>query len=107
MGLAFKVVRRLFLGLMFLLAGTCNCFCDSYDADPYDDIPPVTVEFNYLVPGTASAQIATTYSCARPAVVQRHPHNAANSVLQPVVCAVAPVTVMTQNSPEFSAPLRT
>jgi len=39
------------LGLMFFLAGTACCWCDSYDPNPYDDIPPVvTVEFNYVVP---------------------------------------------------------
>ena len=37
---------------MVLLAGTASCSCDSYDPDPYDDVPPVvTVEFNYVVPG--------------------------------------------------------
>ena len=35
-----------------LLAGTASCSCDSYDPDPYDDVPPVvTVDFNYVVPG--------------------------------------------------------
>lgn len=46
-----KLLRRAILGLMFLLAGTACCWCDSYDPNPYDDIPPVvTVEFNYVVP---------------------------------------------------------
>jgi hypothetical protein len=36
---------------MFFLAGTASCWCDSYDPDPYDDIPPVvSVDFNYVVP---------------------------------------------------------
>jgi hypothetical protein len=36
---------------MFFLAATAYCTCDSYDPDPYDDIPPVvTVQFNYVVP---------------------------------------------------------
>ncbi len=36
---------------MFFLAGTASCWSDSYDPDPYDDIPPiVTVDFNYVVP---------------------------------------------------------
>ena len=46
-----KVVRGSILALMFFLAGTAYCSCDSYDPDPYDDTPPVvTVEFNYVVP---------------------------------------------------------
>ncbi|HET9837291.1 MAG TPA: hypothetical protein VFR84_03590 [Candidatus Angelobacter sp.] len=37
---------------MLFLAGTAFCSTDSYDPNPYDDIPPiVTVEFNYVVPG--------------------------------------------------------
>jgi hypothetical protein len=37
---------------MVLLAGTAAFSSDSYDPDPYDDVPPVvTVEFNYVVPG--------------------------------------------------------
>jgi len=36
---------------MFFLAGAASCSSDSYDPDPYDDVPPVvTVEFNYVVP---------------------------------------------------------
>lgn len=50
--LAHRWIRSLLLGCMVLLAGTASCSCDSYDPDPYDDVPPVvTVEFNYVVPG--------------------------------------------------------
>jgi len=50
--LAHKWIRGLLLGCMVLLAGTASCSCDSYDPDPYDDVPPVvTVDFNYVVPG--------------------------------------------------------
>ena len=50
--LAHKWLRGLVLGCMVLLAGTASCSCDSYDPDPYDNVPPVvTVEFNYVVPG--------------------------------------------------------
>jgi len=50
--LAHKWIRGLVLGCMVLLAGTASCSYDSYDPDPYDDVPPVvTVEFNYVVPG--------------------------------------------------------
>ena len=49
--LSHRSLRCIVLALMFLLAGTANCWCDSYDPDPYDDIPPVvTVDFNYVVP---------------------------------------------------------
>ena len=46
-----RMLRGIVLGLMFFLAGTACCWSDSYDPDPFDDIPPVvTVEFNYVVP---------------------------------------------------------
>jgi hypothetical protein len=49
--LSHRSLRCIVLGLMFFLAGTASCWCDSYDPDPYDDIPPVvTVDFNYVVP---------------------------------------------------------
>src|SRR5437588_610701 len=49
--LSHRSLRCMVLGLMFFLAGTASCRCDSYDPDPYDDIPPVvTVDFNYVVP---------------------------------------------------------
>ena len=42
---------------MFFLAGTACCWSDSYDPDPYDDIPPVvTVDFNYVVPSAVSVR---------------------------------------------------
>lgn len=57
-----RYFRNAILALMFLLAGTANCFCASYDADPNDDIPPVVLEFNYLVPRTSAVQLIRNYS---------------------------------------------
>jgi len=46
-----RTLRGMVLGLMFFLAGTSCCWSDSYDPDPYDNIPPlITVDFNYVVP---------------------------------------------------------
>jgi len=46
---------------MLCLAGAAFCSTDSYDPDPYDDVPPVvTVEFNYVVPGQMSHAIVRT-----------------------------------------------
>src|SRR3954469_1379586 len=54
---SFRYLRGLVLGLMFILAGTAFCWCDAYDPNPYDDIPPVvTVEFNYVVPAQSGVQ---------------------------------------------------
>jgi hypothetical protein len=53
-----RFIRGIVLGLMFFLAGTAYCSCDSYDPNPYDDIPPVvTVEFNYIVPAQVSIRL--------------------------------------------------
>ncbi len=55
---AHRWIHGLVLGCMILLAGTASCSCDSYDPDPYDDVPPVvTVEFNYVVPGRVSIRL--------------------------------------------------
>jgi hypothetical protein len=52
---SYRLLRAVVLGLMFFLAVTAPCSANSYDPDPYDDIPPVvSVEFNYLVPSQPS-----------------------------------------------------
>jgi hypothetical protein len=59
--LGHRYFRGVVLGLMLFLAGTAFCSTDSYDPNPYDDIPPVvTVEFNYVVPGQLSHAIVRT-----------------------------------------------
>ena len=56
--LAHTWIRGLVLACMVLLAGTASCSCDSYDPDPYDNVPPVvTVEFNYVVPGRVNIRL--------------------------------------------------
>ena len=67
--LTHRFVRGIVLGLMFFLAGTACCWSDSYDPNPYDDIPPVvSVEFNYVIPNLVSVP--------RPAVQIKHVHAA-------------------------------
>ena len=53
--LAYKTIRGAILGLMVVLAALSTGYCDTYDADPYDDVPPVTLELNFVVPITAGA----------------------------------------------------
>ncbi|HEY2235100.1 MAG TPA: hypothetical protein VGK01_16640 [Candidatus Angelobacter sp.] len=56
--LSHRSLRGIVLGLMFFLAGSASCWSDSYDPDPYDNIPPVvTVDFNYVVPSTTSVRV--------------------------------------------------
>jgi len=105
--LANRFLRRAVLGLMFFLAGTAYCSCDSYDPDPYDDVPPVvTVEFNYLVPGSVNI--------SRPHLQSRNQFNldSANSARQLPSAATpalreTPVDfVFLQGSPQWAIPLR-
>jgi hypothetical protein len=67
--LAHRLLRGMVLGLMCFLAGTASCSCDSYDPDPYDDLPPVvTVDFNYVVPSGVTLR--------RPGTQVTHPQQA-------------------------------
>jgi hypothetical protein len=55
--LVHRLIRGAVLAGMVLLATTAFCSCDSYDPDPYDDVPPiVTVDFNYVVPAGVSVR---------------------------------------------------
>ena len=52
-----RMLRGIVLGLMFFLAGTSCCWSDSYDPDPYDDIPPlVSIDFHYVVPSVVNVR---------------------------------------------------
>lgn len=55
--LSYRSLRGIVIGLMFFLAGAACCRADSYDPDPYDDIPPVvTIDFNYVVPSLVTVR---------------------------------------------------
>lgn len=76
--LSHRSLRGIVLGLMFFLAGTACCWSDSYDPDPYDDIPPVvTVEFNYVVPSpiTVHAPRVQLNNPQRSAVIASQQHS--------------------------------
>lgn len=56
MGLV-KYFRGAVLSVMFLLTVGASCSSDSYDPNPWDDIPPVvTVDFNFVKPPVVSTQ---------------------------------------------------
>jgi hypothetical protein len=65
----YKYLRGAVFGLMFLLAGSSSCICDSYDADPNDNIPPVRVQFNYVVPGASNVHTVKDHASVRPAAL--------------------------------------
>jgi len=93
---------------MLFLAGTAFCSTDSYDPDPYDDIPPVvTVEFNYVVPGQMN------HAIIRSALTRgsMHPVGYIETYRVPMFVTVElnpdqVLPVFLSNTPEISAPLR-
>ena len=95
------------LGCMVLLAGTASCSCDSYDPDPYDDVPPVvTVDFNYVVPGRINIRRPQTqYKRSVPTDSQRITRQlpfADVGVLYESLVA----TPLLHGSPQWAIPLR-
>jgi hypothetical protein len=48
--------------MMFLLSGMAGMVCFSYDADGDESTPPVTIEFNGVVPSKKSIQIPKPHS---------------------------------------------
>lgn len=101
-----RLIHNAILGLMFMLAVTAACSSDSYDPDPYDNIPPVvSVEFNYLVPHQTSI--------LRPAAQVRGPQASKLErdlrMIVPTILAVLEPTRLpatSQGSPPLAAPLR-
>lgn len=93
---------------MLFLAGAAFCSTDSYDPNPYDDIPPlVTVDFNYVVPGQMSHAVVRT-ALTRGSL---HPLGYVETYHLPMLAAMQlnpeqVLPVFRSATPEISAPLR-
>ena len=59
-----RILRGTVLGVMLLLSGMASMVCFSYDADGDESTPPVTVEFNGVVPSKKGIQISRPRSSA-------------------------------------------
>ncbi len=59
-----KWFRSAVLAMMLLLSGMASMVCFSYDADGDDSTPPVTIEFNGVVPSKKNMQIPKPHSTA-------------------------------------------
>ena len=68
-----KAVRSTTLGLMILLAAVSNCFSESYDPDPWDNTPPVTVEFDYVIPHVVTLRQADGHAAAGQTLAASNP----------------------------------
>src|SRR5262249_23792884 len=106
--LAYRIARATVLGLMFFLAATAACTSDSYDPNPYDDVPPVvTVQFNYIVPNRVnvrrpSAQVKVRHNASFS--VTALPQNAAASI--PAILEASATPALLLGSPQVVIPLR-
>ena len=100
-----RFLRGAVLGIMLLLSGMASMVCFSYDADNDESTPPVTVEFNGVVPSKKGMQV----SRPRSRVVAHHIRGTeAPSVgfAASVVLAMVSAPALTKASPQLVVPLR-
>ena len=100
-----RYLRGAVLGMMLLLSGMAGMVCFSYDADGDESTPPVTVEFNGVVPSKKGVQVASPRSSA----VAQHVGDvqpASTELLASVSYLSIPATDMDKASPQLVVPLR-
>jgi hypothetical protein len=98
-----RLLRGTVLGLMFLLAGTANLVCVSYDADNDDETPPISIELSILAPCKKSIQVASPR-----ANTQSFRLRDEKPVTSPVASAAFAIpTLLEQTAPQLLVPLRT
>src|ERR1044071_3782391 len=100
-----RFLRGAVLGMMLLLSGMASMVCFSYDADNDESTPPVTVEFNGVVPSKKSIQISQPRSgvvAQRIRVTEPPSVDFAASLVLSMVSAPA----LLQASPQLLVPLR-
>ena len=98
-----RYLRGAVLGMMLLLSGMAGMVCFSYDADGDESTPPVTVEFNGVVPSKKGIQVSSPSSSA----VAYHVREAQPPTLE-LVASVNSYSVPTldKGSPQLVVPLR-
>lgn len=99
-----RFLRGAVLGMMLLLSGMASMVCFSYDADNDASTPPVTVEFNGVVPSKKGVQISRPRSSVAHHIRATEPP-AAGLVAQ-VVLSTASVPALIQAFPQLLVPLR-
>jgi hypothetical protein len=98
-----KCFRSAVLAMMLLLSGLASMVCFSYDADGDESTPPVTIEFNGVVPSKKSIQIPKPHSTAAAHHV-RDEQPTSPELLASNDFASAPVR--DKESPQLLVPLR-
>jgi hypothetical protein len=89
--------------MMLLLSGLASMVCFSYDADGDESTPPVTIEFNGVVPSKKSIQIPKPNSTA--ATHQVRDEQPASVVLL-ASNDIASAPLRDKESPQVLVPLR-
>src|SRR6476620_6092916 len=100
-----RCFRCAVLAMMLLLSGMAGMVCFSYDADGDESTPPVTIEFNGVVPSKKGVQVASP----RSSTVAQHVGNvqpASTELLASVSYLSIPATGMDKGSPQLVVPLR-
>jgi len=100
-----RFLRGAVLGMMLLLSGMASMVCFSYDADNDESTPPVTVEFNGVVPSKKGIQI----SRPRSNVVAHHIRGTeplSVDFTASVILSAASAPALVQASPQLVVPLR-
>ena len=100
-----RYLRGAVLGMMLLLSGMAGMVCFSYDADGDDSTPPVTVEFNGVVPSKKSIQVSSLRSSAVAQHV-RDTQPVSTELLASVNYLSVPAMDMDKGSPQLVVPLR-
>ena len=101
-----RYFRGAVLGMMLLLSGMASMVCFSYDADGDESTPPVTVEFNGVVPSKKGIQVSSPSS----STVAHHSREAqslellASANVLPVRSSSVPA--LGKDSPQLVVPLR-
>jgi hypothetical protein len=98
-----RFLRGAVLGMMLLLSGLACMVCFSYDADGDDSTPPVTIEFNGVVPSKKGIQI----SRPRSSVVADHARDTQPRSFDFLASAhFSSAPALDKGSPQLLVPLR-
>ena len=91
------------LAMMVLLSGMASMICYSYDADGDESTPPVTIEFNGVVPSKKSVQIPKPQSTAAAHHVRDEQPAAIESLMAE---DFSPAPLLDKDSAQLLVPLR-
>lgn len=98
-----RCFRCAVLAMMLLLSGMAGMVCFSYDADGDESTPPVTIEFNGVVPSKKSIQIPKPHSTA----AAHHVRDEQPAVIELVASNdFASAPLRDKESPQLLVPLR-